>query len=350
MGSVYWAKHQVLGRDVAIKFSPPGQGPHQLSRFVREAHIVGKFHHRNIVNVLDAGTLPEQGRMFLVMELLHGEALSRRLVPGRPMAPEDALPILIEVCRGLEAAHEAGVVHRDIKPENVFLANVPGEGIVPKLLDFGISRTFDTLKDPITANGELLGTPAYMSPEQALGRAGVDYRADLWSVGVILYETLTGSQPFFAPNTHALLRRIIEEPPSPMPVWVDERLQAICLRCLQKKPEERYQDAAALRADLENVLASSLSTPPPSSSSGISIRARMPAAPPPEAINGQEAMRARLVFRLGAAVIAALLAGPLMSRAMPLAPAASMSATIRAIVQGAVSRMEHREGAEGISR
>lgn len=256
MASVWWARHELIGRDVALKLSPALRDEQVIGRFVREARIIGKFQHRNIVGVVDAGVLPDEGYLFLALELLRGAPFAERLNPNRPLPPEDVVPILIEVCSGLEAAHAEGVVHRDIKPENIVLAAIPGEGVVPKIVDFGISHIAGSC-DTLTLEGQLLGTPSYMSPEQALGRKAIDARVDLWAVGVILYEALSGRAPFNASNHHAILRRIIDTDPAPLPVAIPQQLRSIVDRCLEKDPARRYQSAASLRADLEAALVGS---------------------------------------------------------------------------------------------
>ncbi len=253
MASVWSARHELLGRDVALKLAPVFGDPVQTNRFLREAQIIGQFEHPNIVNVLDAGEVAEQGYLFLAMELLRGKPFSALLSGGRRLAPREVLPILIGVCKGLEAAHQAGVVHRDVKPENVFLAETTA-GTIAKLVDFGISLAKSSGGARITIDGQILGTPAYMSPEQARGRGEVDAGSDIWAVGVILYEALSGHQPFVATNYHALLRQILDDDPAPLPETVSFELKAIVLRCLEKDPAARYVDAAALRADLQAAL------------------------------------------------------------------------------------------------
>ncbi|WP_437279861.1 serine/threonine-protein kinase [Sorangium sp. So ce375] len=253
MSSVWWARHELIGRDVALKLSPALRDEQVVGRFIREAKIIGKFQHRNIVGVVDAGELPDEGYLFLALELLRGSPFADRLLPHRPLPPEEVVPVLIEVCCGLSAAHAEGVVHRDIKPENIMMAMVPGEGIVPKIVDFGISQLTGA-GDAITVDGQLLGTPSYMSPEQALGKRTIDARADLWAVGVMLYEALSGAQPFTGGNHHALLRRILETEPAPLPTSIPQRLRKITGRCLEKDPVRRYPDAASLRADLQAAL------------------------------------------------------------------------------------------------
>jgi serine/threonine-protein kinase len=260
MASVWAARHELLAREVAIKITPAAdKSVEQTTRFLREASIVGRLSHENVVSVLDAGQTgdPKDGigeaYLFLVMELLRGAPLADRFVPGQTLEPEEIVPVLVDVCRGLEAAHAAGVVHRDVKPENVFLAETT-VGTVAKLVDFGISHVDEGARPSITLDGQVLGTPAYMSPEQALGTRAVDGRADLWAVGVILYEALAGRQPFGSSSHHAVLRRIVDEEPEPLPRAVDVELRAIVRRCLEKKPEHRYADATALRSALEGWL------------------------------------------------------------------------------------------------
>jgi serine/threonine-protein kinase len=255
MATIWNAIDVQLGRAVAVKIVPARRDSELRARFLREASVIRQFSHRNVVAVVDAGELLDEGLLFLAMELLHGSPLSNHLRPGRPLPAREILPVLIEVCHGLEAAHGAGVIHRDIKPENVFLAIVPGAGVVPKILDFGLSTTGGSPMAPrITADGQVLGTPAYMSAEQAMARSDLTPATDLWSMGVILYEAVSGKLPFFGVNPGVLLDAIVREEPAAIPAAVDARTRAIIARCLQKDPAQRYPDAAALRADLETAL------------------------------------------------------------------------------------------------
>ena len=255
MATLWHAHHETLGRPVAVKIVPARRDSELRARFLREARLIRQFSHRNIVAVVDAGELADEGLLFLAMELLDGSPLSNHLHPGRPLPPAEILPVAIEICRGLEIAHGAGVIHRDVKPENVFLAIVPGEGVVPKILDFGLSTACGgPAQTRITVDGQVLGTPAYMSPEQAMARADLTPAADLWAVGIILYEAVTGKLPFFGANPVRLLDAIVREAPAELPAAVDPHTRAIIARCLRKDPAQRYPDAAALRADLERAL------------------------------------------------------------------------------------------------
>jgi serine/threonine-protein kinase len=263
MGSVWQAHDEVLALPVAVKIVPASREDELYARFHQETHIIRQFSHKNIVGVLDAGEIAGEGLLFMAMELLDGSPLSKHLRPGAPLTPAEVIPVLVEVCRGLEAAHQAGVIHRDIKPENIFLAIVPGEGVVPKILDFGLSTTGDfRTRTRITADGQVVGTPMYMSPEQAVARPRVTPATDVWSMGVILYEAVAGKLPFHGSTVTDLLDDIVRSEPPALPAAVDRHTSAVLTRCLQKDPGHRYPDAAALRADLERVLTALKRRPP----------------------------------------------------------------------------------------
>jgi len=257
MGKVWAARHELLGRDFALKFAtlPLRAGPEVRARFMREAQTVGRLRHPNVVDVADFGEVEPGGGLYLAMELLEGASLAERIAQHGLLRPREAASIAVEVARGLSAAHAAGIVHRDIKPENIFLARGPSGGVMPKLLDFGISKQKED-ETLATINGQNLGTPAYMSPEQALGELDIDHRSDIWSLGVVLYEMLSGRHPFVAPNYQALLPKIADEPPTPLDEVVPPPLRRIVYRCLEKRREDRYPDADALGAALEDVLGS----------------------------------------------------------------------------------------------
>jgi len=243
MGQVYHARDRELDRDVAVKLMNPlsCSSPVHRERFLREVRTVGQLRHPNVVVILDFGT--HDRRPFLVMELLTGRDFSQLLVHTGPLPPADCAGWIIQVCRGLEAAHRRGVVHRDIKPHNIFLTDA---GMV-KLLDFGIARTEES---ELTAAGHLVGTVDYIAPERVQGETG-DHRSDLFSVGVLLHELLSGSRPFPGKSVSAVLRSIVGQAPAALPPGLPPGLGDVVRKALAKKPAERHQSAAELAAALE---------------------------------------------------------------------------------------------------
>jgi serine/threonine protein kinase len=202
MGAVYLASHVGLGRDVAIKFLHAEFISREdiVGRFRREAQAAAAIRHKNIIEVFDVGMSP-QGEPFLVMEYLEGESLAGLLKRVGPLSLGAACAVMEPTLQALQAAHRKGIVHRDLKPDNIFLAYQEGEPPVVKIIDFGISKF--TQGDPDkwrTRTGAVMGTPAYMSPEQARGSASLDHRTDLYSMGTILFEMLTGGLPYAGTN------------------------------------------------------------------------------------------------------------------------------------------------------
>jgi hypothetical protein len=252
MGRVFRACHVRLGREVAVKVLNAEfvARPDVVQRFFREARVVNDIDHEHIVEVTDFVESP--GIAYLVMELLDGQSLREILAQkGRRYPPLRRLVgIMGQLCGALDAAHEKGVVHRDLKPDNVFVSERDGADFV-KVLDFGVAKLRDSVDDMETSAGVILGTPLYMAPEQALGR-DVDGRADVWSAGVVLYEMLAGAVPFTAPSFVELAMRIREQPPKPLPSRTPRRerippwLAAVVMRCLEKRPEDRFRSMAAL--------------------------------------------------------------------------------------------------------
>lgn len=251
MGAVYEALHAFTQRRVAVKLMHPSIARSKVAaeRFLREARAPGSIGHEGIVEVLDGGHA-EDGSLYLVMEVLHGETLQAALRKKR-MRLQEIAPIVLELLDILEAAHAAGFVHRDIKPENVFLEHA-GEGeIAVKLLDFGVAGVLEQSAaersgDPkLTRAGAVLGTPLYMSPEQALGRA-VDARADLWSVGALLYQALAGAPPYGGNSFHALVVSISTQDHVPIGALrpdLPPRVHAVVERALRKDPDKRWSSA-----------------------------------------------------------------------------------------------------------
>jgi dienelactone hydrolase len=272
MGVLYRARDSRLGRTVAIKLLRPAvvADPERTRRFVLEARAVSALNHPNIVTIHDIGEDPARGT-WIAMECLDGESLRLRLERGRLAVPE-ALRIAIDVARGLAAAHAAGIVHRDVKPANVMITR---SGIV-KVLDFGVAKLVGpegsaadslapTLSSPAaTRLGVVLGTPAYMSPEQAEGRP-VDPRSDVFSFGALLYEMLTGRRPFDGASELSLLSSILRETPPrvrSLAPEADPRLESLVERCLAKDRDARYPSAQALLPDLEACLDRETRAPP----------------------------------------------------------------------------------------
>jgi len=255
MGHVWQAEHVQLGRAFAVKLlrAELVSDPAALARFQQEAQAAARIGSRHIVEVFDVGRTPG-GAPYLVMELLRGRPLSAELAARGPLPVARALDVADQLLDGLTAAHAAGIVHRDLKPDNVFLLDGPGGRDWVKIVDFGVAKAKDDPKvQQLTRTGMLLGTPSYMSPEQVLGRRDVDRRADLWAVGVILYECLTGRVPFEASDVAGTLTAILQRSPVSLEARrpeVGPRLGAVVLRALAKDPAERFGDAAEFRAAL----------------------------------------------------------------------------------------------------
>ncbi len=271
MGTVYEAEHVGLGRLVAIKVLNPTQARKKVAvqRFQQEARAAGAIGHPNICEVYDLGTL-DDGCPYLVMEKLTGRTLADRLNEEGALPFLDVLDILAQVLLGLSAAHEKGIVHRDIKPENIFLARRSGLPDIAKLLDFGVSkmivRGLGDEEMSLTRTGMVMGTPYYMSPEQARGDRNLDARVDIYACGVMLYEVLTGRRPFTAPNYNALLLSIIQTTPRParelrphLPVGFEMLLG----RSMARSRNDRYPTAFDFHRDVVNFRDQLAAVPPP---------------------------------------------------------------------------------------
>jgi len=249
MGVVWVAHSLVLGVDVALKLiRASAAGPAVSSRMAREAHAAARLGHPALVRVFDFGWT-SRSDPFLVMELVQGETISALLGREARVPAIRAVQMLLPIADGLRLAHDKSIVHRDIKPDNIFLATDALGRVQPKLLDFGIAKVGPGPHDAkLTQIGVVLGSPEYMSPEQALGAEDVDQRTDVWSLSVVLYELLTGSIPFKRPNYNALMQAIIRETPRPISEYAagDESLWAILARGLAKEPAERWSSMTEL--------------------------------------------------------------------------------------------------------
>jgi serine/threonine-protein kinase len=292
MGFVYAAQHVRLGRRLAVKFLLPelAESPEALFRFQQEATAVGRIGSPHIVDVIDLGTTP-QGAPFLVMEFLDGRPLSA-LLDETPVLPMPRIAhILCQTFDALETAHEQGIVHRDLKPENVFLLARGAWPDFVKLLDFGISKILGDGSFH-TRTGALLGTPRYMAPEQATGSGAVDQRADLWSVGVILYRALTGRFPHPGTGVAEIVTAIVTtEPVAPRLVRpdLDPAIEALVLRALARNPAARFPTAAAFREALSpwrTSLPVAMSVPPTPSVPAREPEPTLPASTSPASVPG----------------------------------------------------------------
>lgn len=262
MGAVFRAENLRIGKAVALKVLYRGYNPGSEAerRFLREARVAGSLGHPNIVEVFDLGHL-DDGAPFQVMELLEGQSLAQRIQAEGALPEAEALAIGEQVLSALEAAHESGVIHRDLKPENVFLVDRRGE-TVAKLLDFGVSKSVGEQTQSITMTGVVVGTPYYLSPEQARGGRDVDHRSDLWAMGVLLYEALTGVLPFNAESYEKLLVKIFQNrpvPPSRFQARLSPAVEALILRALSRDPADRPQSARAMLDELREAKASTKS-------------------------------------------------------------------------------------------
>jgi serine/threonine protein kinase len=261
MGAVYLAHELALDRDVAIKVLPPEQAstPQLRERFKREARTAARLSHPNIVPLHTFGEV--SGLVYFVMGYVAGESLAARIQRQGPFDPEAARTFLASVCDALDYAHRQGIVHRDIKPDNILIEANSG---APLLTDFGIAKA--TLTDAqLTTAGQLIGTPHYMSPEQAMGKADVGPRSDLYSLGIVAYEMLSGQRPFEAETPLDALTQRLTHDPRPLgsiAAHVPQDLAQAINRCLQKDPATRWPDAKSLREALVPSDEESEDTPP----------------------------------------------------------------------------------------
>jgi eukaryotic-like serine/threonine-protein kinase len=257
MGTVYQVQHRALQRPFAMKVlrRDLAREAELCTRFIQEARTAATINHPNVIQITDFGNLPE-GTPYFVMEYLDGQPLSSLIKNGGPLPAARAVRLLIQVAAGIGAAHQAGIVHRDLKPDNIFvLAGAQSEDLV-KLLDFGVAKVAGSAK--LTRTGMVFGSPHYMSPEQASGQP-VDHRADIYALGVVMYELFTGRVPFEADTFMGVLTKHMFMAPERFVEAMGATkelgaLEDITLRCLEKKPENRYSTIEELIAEVEEVV------------------------------------------------------------------------------------------------
>jgi serine/threonine-protein kinase len=261
IGTVFLGHDPIIDRSVAIKILnsrlPRGEKKKYEQQFINEARAAGRLSHPNIVTIYDASV--EDGTTYIAMEYLQGRELSKLLDSGHRFAMDDVAVIILRMADALNYAHKNDVIHRDIKPANIFLV----ENQIPKLMDFGIARSPNRLSDRDAEQAytlfknNLLGTPNYMSPEQAMGRPA-DHRSDLYSLGIIMYEMLTGGKPFRSRDTNHLLQQIafkVPTAPHLLDTGVPIVLSNIAMRAMSKRAEKRYQNGQEMVLDLRRYLA-----------------------------------------------------------------------------------------------
>jgi serine/threonine protein kinase len=346
MGAVWIADNLAIkGAEVAVKVLHAhfARETETVQRFRQEAEAAVCIGHPNIVKVFDFGSSPD-GAPYLVMERMVGESLAARLEREGALAPEEAVDIVVEVLRALEAAHDKDILHRDMKPENIFLAQA-GELIMPKILDFGVSKILgdDAERVRMTRTGALVGTPAYMSPEQALGDATVDLRSDVWAMGVILYELLSGHLPYEGTNYNAVLIRIATGDSTPLAAvapHLPPGLVAIVARAMARERGQRFGSVGAMREALERwrrgddpgvSLPPPQPTPSPRASAPHMHADTMLATPAPTVAPASKPSRVPVLLASVAALTVALVMGVALRRpAAQPALQAEASASMRA--------------------
>ena len=294
MGLVFEAEHLRLKNNVAVKVLPHelARDRYALERFRHEAEMIAQLKHPHIVQVLDFDTTDEQ-QPYIVMELLAGESLQARLDRDRCVPLDVAVRIATQVASALTAVHDAAIVHRDLKPGNIFMTEMAGESVWVKLLDFGISKRSHTGQG-LTGEHDVMGTPDYMSPELALGKAAsADHRSDQYSLAVIVYELLSGRVPFLGTSELHILSQVIADQPPSLQLLVPslpERVSNVVRRAMSKLPEDRFETIEGFASALAQAVGSSL-PPAPSGASTLRLTSDPTAlSPQPKAVSEPSAV------------------------------------------------------------
>jgi eukaryotic-like serine/threonine-protein kinase len=254
MGVVVAAIHLGFEQRVAIKLMLPGKGPdpERHERFMREGRIAARLTGQHVAKVLDVGTMDPGGAPYLVMEYLDGRDLAAILTERGPLPFAEATGYVLQVCEAAAEAHKAGIIHRDLKPANLFLSKLADGSPCVKVLDFGVSKLTEPGAD-LTQDTATLGSPLYMPPEQINSSKYVDARADVWALGVVLYQLVAGKTPFHGETIQQVCGRVFQCPPTPLSTYRSDAppgFEAVILRCLEKEREQRWPNVAAFAAAL----------------------------------------------------------------------------------------------------
>ncbi len=321
MGSVYEANHKLIGRKLAVKFLHPqyASSDEVVTRFQREAQAAAQIGHENIIEVTDMGT-DEDDSPYLVMEFLEGCDVKQLIEAEGVQSSKRTAHIMVQALSALQAAHDVGIIHRDLKPENIYLIEKGGNPDYVKLLDFGISK-FRALETDgvkgLTQTGTVLGTPHYMSPEQARGEQNLTPRSDIYAMGVILYQMLTGELPFDAPNYNALLIKILTEEPDPpnhLNPDLPEELVKTIETAMARNAQDRFETCDDFRSYLIPFAPDSNSIGRMSTASRTVIRQALYSSKTPfemtqSGIDGQKSKKIPIIIGGAAAAVAALAVG-----------------------------------------
>ncbi len=259
MGVVYKARHQLMDRIVAIKMMKSQLISDTISvkRFQQEVKAYAKINHPHVITVFDFGVSPD-GLPYIVMDYLEGHPLSDVIKKDGSVGVERAIRVLTQACEALAHAHKQGIVHRDLKPGNIVLIEYDGDPDFVKVVDFGVAKLMNAQEQRLTQTGEVCGSPVYMSPEQCLGQE-MDLRSDIYSMGIVIYETVTGKLPLIGRTMVDTMAKQVSEMPPPFAkirpdIYIPERLQSVVFKAMSKEPAQRHQTMDELREDLEKAI------------------------------------------------------------------------------------------------